>query len=127
LDALSLEVAVVEPDVVGRLTAEHHVELGEAEGERVVAIDQRHANRVRDRLREPGRELQSAERGPEDHNVLAHRRTLHRPGLTTSTQHGERSTCDGTTPSVAVADESLAAPGEPVPVGTKTPRDAGRA
>src|SRR5919197_1018002 len=74
LDAVLLEVAVVEPDVVGRLTAEHHLELGETEVERVVAIDQRDANRVHDRLREPGRELQSAEPGSEDQDVLGHRR-----------------------------------------------------
>ena len=73
LDAVLLEVAVVEPDLLGRLAAEHHLELGEAEEERVVAIDQRDADRVRDRLREPRRELQSAEPGAEDHDVLAHR------------------------------------------------------
>ena len=84
LDAVLLEVAVVEPDVLGRLAAEHHLELGEAEVERVVAIDQRDPDRVRDRLREPRRELQSAEPGAEDQDVLAHRRQHYflRPSLT---------------------------------------------
>src|SRR5205807_7469579 len=71
--AVLLKIAVVQPNVIGRLTAQHHLELGEAEEERVVAINQRYANRVGDPLREPRRELQSAEPGPEDQDVLAHR------------------------------------------------------
>ena len=74
LDAVLHEVAVGEPDLVGRLAAEHHLELREAEEERVVAIDQRDADRVRARLREPGRELQPAEPGSEDQDVLSARR-----------------------------------------------------
>jgi hypothetical protein len=91
LDAILLKVAVVQPNVIGRLTAQHHLELGEAEEERVVAIDQRYANRVGDPLREPRRELQSAEPGPEDHDVLAHRQhTTPAPGWPPGPEKGYR-------------------------------------
>ena len=73
LDAVLREVAVVELHLLGRLTAEHHLKLGEAEEESVVAVDKRDANRVRDRLGEPRRELQATEAGAEDQDVLLHR------------------------------------------------------
>jgi hypothetical protein len=79
LDAVLLDVAVVDPDVIGRLAAEHHLELGETEKERVVAVDQCDLDRVCDRLREPCRKLQSAEPGTEDQDVLAHQRHTTRP------------------------------------------------
>ena len=50
LDAVLRDVAIRDPHRVGRLAAEHHLELGEAEMERVVAVEQRDANRVRNRL-----------------------------------------------------------------------------
>jgi hypothetical protein len=64
---------VRKPDGVGGLTAHHHLELGEAEVERVVAVDQRDVDRVRDRLRQPGGQLQSREAGTQDQNVSFHR------------------------------------------------------
>ena len=57
------------PHGVGRLAAEHHLELGEAEVERVVAVEQRDADRVRNRLREPRRQLEPGEAGAEDQDV----------------------------------------------------------
>ncbi len=72
LDAVLVEVAVVQPHVVGCLPAEHHVELGEAEDEGVVAVQQRDADRIGKRLGEPRRQLQAGESGAEDEDVLLH-------------------------------------------------------
>ena len=72
LDAVLVDVAVGQPHVVGRSPAEHHVELGVAEDERVVAVEQRDADRVLERLGEPRRQLQAAEARAEDQDVLLH-------------------------------------------------------
>jgi hypothetical protein len=55
-------------------------------------------DRVRDRLREPGRELQSAEPGPEDQDVFAHRRHI----STNSTKANLMASLAGSSP-VAIA------------------------
>ena len=73
LDTLLVDVAVVQPHLVGGLPAEHHLELGEAEHERVVAVQQRDADRVLERLGEPRRQLQATEARAEDQDVLLHR------------------------------------------------------
>ena len=73
IDAVLVDLAVVQSHVVGRSPAEHHVELGVAEDERVVAVQQRDADRVLERLGEPGRQLQATEAGPEDQDVFLHR------------------------------------------------------
>ena len=73
LDAVLVDVAVVQPHVVGRLPAEHHLELGVAEDERVVAVQQRDADRVLERLGEPRRQLQATEARAEDQDVLLRR------------------------------------------------------
>lgn len=72
LDAVLGDVAVVQPHLVGRLPTEHHLELGEAEDERVVAVQQRDADRVLERLGEPRRQLQATEARAEDQDVLLH-------------------------------------------------------
>ena len=72
LDAVLRDVAVVELHLLGRLAAEHHLKLGEAEEERVVAVQKRDPNRVRDRLGEPRREFQATEAGAEDQDMLLH-------------------------------------------------------
>ncbi len=51
LDAVLRDLATGNPHSVGRLAAEHHLELGVAEMEGVVAVEQRDADRVRNRLR----------------------------------------------------------------------------
>jgi hypothetical protein len=79
LDTLLRDVPVVHPYVVARFLTEHHVELGEAEEERVVAVQQRDADEVWDRLRESRRQLQAAEASAEDQNVLLHRFRSLRP------------------------------------------------
>ena len=56
----------------GRLPAEHHLELGVAEDKRVVAVQQRDADRVLKRLGEPRRQLQATEARAEDQDVLLH-------------------------------------------------------
>jgi hypothetical protein len=63
----------VQPHVVGRSPAEHHVELGVAEDERVVAVQQRDADRLLKRVGEPGRQLQAGEARAEDQDVFLHR------------------------------------------------------
>ena len=72
LDAVLVDVAVGQPHLVGRLPAEHHLELGVAEDERVVAVQQRDADRVLKRLGEPRRQLEAAEARAEDQDVLLH-------------------------------------------------------
>jgi hypothetical protein len=61
LDASLVEVAVMQPHLVGRLPADHHLELGEPEDERVAAIEQRDADEVLCGFGEPCRQLQTAE------------------------------------------------------------------
>ena len=52
LDGVLGDVAVGQTHSVGRLAAEHHLELRKAEIERVVAVDERDADGVRGRLGE---------------------------------------------------------------------------
>jgi hypothetical protein len=66
------EVAVVQPNGIGRLLAEHHVELREAEHERVGPIDQRDVDLIAELLRQPGRQFQPAETGSEDEHRCRH-------------------------------------------------------
>src|SRR3954454_2504603 len=73
LDAILVELAVVQPHVIGRLAAEHHLKLGIAEDERVGAVQQRDPNHVLERLGEPRRQLEAAEARAKDHDVLLHR------------------------------------------------------
>jgi hypothetical protein len=70
LDGLLDNVAVVQPYVVGGLSAEHHVELRVSEVPGVVAVEQRDADRVAHRLREPRREFQSSEAGAQNQDEL---------------------------------------------------------
>jgi hypothetical protein len=72
LDARQGDVAVGEPDLVGGMPTEEHVQLREAEDEPVVLVDQRDANGARCRLRQPGGELESAEPGTKDHDMFGH-------------------------------------------------------
>ena len=73
LDADHVDAAVGQPYLVGRLPAEHHVELGIAEDEGVVAVQQRDADRILERLREPLRQLQATEARAKDQDVFLHR------------------------------------------------------
>ena len=70
------ERSVGQADVVGLRAAEHHVQLGVAEHERVIPVDQRDAGVVAERLGQQGRELQPAEARPEDDDARLHRRSL---------------------------------------------------
>ena len=70
------DVAVLEADRFRRLAPEHHVELREAEDERVGLVDQRHLDLVGDRLGEHGAQLQAAEPRSKDDHALAHPATL---------------------------------------------------
>ena len=70
LDARLHEVPVLQLHGRRLGLAEEDVELREPERERVVLVDQRDANLVGDRVGEPARELQPAEPGSEDHDVL---------------------------------------------------------
>jgi hypothetical protein len=79
LDARLRDLAVVQRDILHRLLSHEDGELREAEAEGVVLVEERDANLVRERLREPGRELQAREAGSEDHDVL-HRATIARGG-----------------------------------------------
>ena len=58
------DVAVRMPDVVWNGSAEHHVELGEPEHERVALIDQNDLDAVPELIRQSARELQPAKPGP---------------------------------------------------------------
>ena len=66
------DVAVREADRVGRRPPEHHVELRVPEDERVVLVDQRHVDVVAERLRQHGRELETAKARPEDEDPRRH-------------------------------------------------------
>ena len=70
LDARLRESAVGDPHLRGISATEEDVELREPEGEGVVLVDQRDAKLVAERSREPARELQPAESGPKDDDVL---------------------------------------------------------
>ena len=70
LDARLRELAVRDPDRGRIRTAEEDVELPEAEREGVVLVDQRDANLVGERVGEAARQLQPAEPGSKDHDVL---------------------------------------------------------
>src|SRR5436305_10854959 len=54
------------------LAAEQDVQLREPEAERVVLVDERHANVVNQGVGESRRQLQAPETGPKDHDVLLH-------------------------------------------------------
>ena len=72
LDALLRDVAVVHPHVVGRLPTEHDLELGEAEDERVVAVQQRDAHSVLQRLGKARRQLEPSKARTDDQDMLVH-------------------------------------------------------
>jgi hypothetical protein len=57
---------------IGCGAPEHHVELREAEHKTVGRLDQDDIGRLPQRLRQPGRELQPAEAGPQHHNPHRH-------------------------------------------------------
>ena len=76
LDGILRDVTVIELHLLGRLAAEHHLKLGKAEEEGIVAVEKRDPNRVRDRLGEPRRELQATEASAKDQDALLHRDTL---------------------------------------------------
>src|SRR5204863_10214357 len=67
---------VVEPHSVGRLPAEHHLQFREAEEERVVAVEQRHADGVLVALGKSRGQLEAAEAGAKDEDVLLHQPTV---------------------------------------------------
>ena len=62
------QVAVRQSHGVERRAPEHHVELRVAEDEGVALVDERHVGLVAERLRQPGRQLETAEPGPENHD-----------------------------------------------------------
>ena len=70
------DVAVGQPHRLGRRAPEHHVELREAEDERVALVDQRHLDVVAERLREHRAQLQPAEARAENEDARVHRATL---------------------------------------------------
>jgi phytoene/squalene synthetase len=74
LDAVLRDVAVGEQDLGRGFAAEQDVELRETEAERVVLVDERDANLVRNLVGQARRKLQPAEAGTEDHDVRAHAR-----------------------------------------------------
>ena len=116
LDAVLVDVAVVQPHVVGRLPAEHHLELGVAEDERVVAVQQRDADHVLERLGEPRRQLQAAEARAEDQDVLLHRAATLLPPQPTGLLvdrpwTARRQKMRATSPTPASAAEAPSSPG----------------
>ena len=72
LDTVLGDAAVRQPHVVGRLASEHHVELGEAEEERVVAVEQRHVDRVGGGFGEARRQFKPPETRAQDQDVPLH-------------------------------------------------------
>ena len=59
------DLRVGQPHRLGARAAEHHIQLGEAEHERVALVDQRHLDVVAQLLRQHRRELQPAEPRPQ--------------------------------------------------------------
>ena len=76
LDAVLGDVVVVQPHIVGRLPAEHDIQLREAEEKRIVAVEQRDADGVLVALRESCGELEAAEAGAKDEDVFLHHATV---------------------------------------------------
>ena len=66
------DVVVAEADGRGRALAEHHVQLREAEHERIRAVDQRDLDLLADLLGQPSGELEAAEAGTENENGGGH-------------------------------------------------------
>ena len=64
------DLAVRQAHRVAARAPEHHVELREAEDERVALVDQRHVDLVAERLRERGGELEPAEARAEDEDAV---------------------------------------------------------
>jgi hypothetical protein len=73
LDAVLGDVLVGQAHSVRRLPAEHDLQLGEAEEERITAVDQRDADGVGVALRKSCGELETAESGAQDEDVFLHR------------------------------------------------------
>jgi hypothetical protein len=72
-------VPVGDPDFIHRPPTEHHIQLGEAENERIALIDQSDLYLVCQLGRQSRRQLKAAEPGPEDHYVGAHTNSLALP------------------------------------------------
>ena len=66
------EVAIRMAHRVERGVAEHHVELGEAEDERVALVDQRHLHLIAQRLRQDRAQLHAGKAGAQDRDPRAH-------------------------------------------------------
>ena len=56
------------------------LQLGEAENERIVLIDERDPHLIAQRVRQPGGQLQPAETGAEDQHLLCHHSSVVRGG-----------------------------------------------
>jgi hypothetical protein len=59
-------------DLVHRPPSEHHVELREAEDERIALVDQRDRHLAGQLAAQPRRELETAEPGAQDHDANRH-------------------------------------------------------
>ena len=79
LDSFLGNVAVAHQHVGCGLAAKQNVQLREAEAERVVPVDERHANVVRKRVGQARRQLQAPETSSKDHDVLLHRQADDNP------------------------------------------------
>src|SRR4030095_16658278 len=71
-DAFFVEPVVGQADRRKFRAAEHDVELGVAEHERVALVDQRRVDRGAERLRQQGAELEAAEAGAEHDDAHCH-------------------------------------------------------
>ena len=67
------DVAVGMTDVGRHLPSEHHVELREAEDERVALVDEHDVDGVAEGVRKNRRQLEAAEAGAEHHDTRGHR------------------------------------------------------
>ena len=70
------DVPVVGPHLAESPPPEHDVELGESKHEGVALVDERDPNLIGEFLGEPGRQLEAAEAGAQDHHLSWHGQTL---------------------------------------------------
>jgi hypothetical protein len=71
-----VDVPVVASDRFGRTLAEHHVELGEPEHERVALVDERDLHVAAERGGQPRGQLEASEASPENDHGRAHGASL---------------------------------------------------
>ncbi len=92
------EVAIRQPDGLGRLAAEHDVELRVPEDEAVGLVDQRHVDLVAQRLGQRRRELEAAEARSQYQHSIGHAADCLAPGRVACRPSALRRTGAGSRP-----------------------------